>query len=82
MRTHSIQCAPEEGIMAKKGPKKAGKGEVLVIASKMKDAIRKHNCNVSSDVVDALSAKVHSMIAEAAGRCKDNGRKTVRGYDF
>ena len=68
--------------MAKK--KKAGKksGEVLVIASKMKDAIRKQGCNVSSDVVDALSAKMHEMIATACGRCKDNGRKTVRGYDF
>ncbi|MBK7893089.1 MAG: hypothetical protein IPJ84_20205 [Bdellovibrionales bacterium] len=70
--------------MAKKAKKggKAGKGEVLVIASKMKDAIRKQGCNVSSDVVDALSAKIHSMIGEACGRCKDNGRKTVRGYDF
>ena len=70
--------------MAKKSKatKKSAKGEVLVIASKMKDAIRKHGCNVSSDVVEALSAKVHSMIAEAVGRCKDNGRKTVRGYDF
>lgn len=63
--------------------KKGGsKGEVLVIASKMKDAIRKKGCNVSSDVVAALSAKLHSMIDEACGRCKDNGRKTVRGYDF
>lgn len=64
--------------------KKSGKksGEVLVIASKMKDAIRKQGCNVSSDVVDALSAKMHEMIKEACGRCKDNGRKTVRGYDF
>mgnify|MGYP001190399930 CR=1 FL=1 len=69
--------------MAKKSKgKKAPKGEVLIIASKMKDAIRKHGCNVSSDVVDALSAKVHAMIGEAVGRCKDNGRKTVRGYDF
>ncbi len=67
---------------AKKSGKKAAKGEVLVIASKMKDAIRKHGCNVSSDVVDALSAKIHSMIGEATARCKDNGRKTVRGYDF
>jgi histone H3/H4 len=68
--------------MAKKGAKKAAKGEVLIIASKMKDAIRKHDCNVSSDVVDALSAKVHAMIGEAVARCKNNGRKTVRGYDF
>ncbi len=66
----------------KKSGKKTSKGEVLVIASKMKDAIRKQGCNVSSDVVDALSAKMHEMITEACARCKDNGRKTVRGYDF
>lgn len=64
--------------MAKKG----GKKEVLVIASKMKEAIRKHGCNVSSDVVDTLSAKIHDLIGEAAARCKSNGRKTVRGADF
>lgn len=70
--------------------KKAGKakssgkksGEVLIVASKMKDAIRGHGCNVSSDVVDALSARVHEMISGAVKRCQENGRKTVRGYDF
>jgi hypothetical protein len=67
--------------MAKKS-KGGKKGEVLVIASKMKDAIRSQGCNVSSDVVDALSGKIHEMIKAAVGRCKDNGRKTVRGYDF
>ncbi len=65
--------------MAKKAKKG---GEILIISSKMKDAIRKTGCNVSSDVVDALSARVHEMIIEAANRCKENGRKTVRGYDF
>jgi hypothetical protein len=67
--------------MAKKS-KKASKGEVLVIASKLKDAIKKRGCNTSSDVVAELSAKLHAMVDEACARCKDNGRKTVRGYDF
>lgn len=67
--------------MAKKKAKKGG-GEILIIGSKMKDAIRKNNCNVSSDVIEALSARVHEMIGEAVNRCKSNGRKTVRGYDF
>lgn len=62
--------------------KKKGGGEILIVGSKMKDAIRKQGCNVSSDVIDALSARVHEMIKEAANRCKENGRKTVRGYDF
>ncbi len=68
--------------MAKKKAKKSGGGEILVIASKMKDAIRGKNCNVASDVVEALSSRIHEMITTAVGRCKENGRKTVRGYDF
>lgn len=69
--------------MAKKKAKKGGGSrEVLIVGSKMKDAIRKNNCNVSSDVIEALNARVHEMILEAVTRCKENGRKTVRGYDF
>lgn len=64
--------------MAKKG--KAG--ETLVIASKLKDAIRSGGCNVSSDVIDGVSAKLHGMVKEAIARCKENGRKTVRSHDF
>jgi histone H3/H4 len=66
--------------MSKKKAKKSG--EILIVGSKMKDAIRKNGCNVSSDVLDALSSRVHEMIGEAVNRCKENGRKTVRGYDF
>lgn len=69
---------------AKGGAKKAAKGggEVLIVASKMKDAIRSNDCNVSGDVIEALNAKVHEMIVNAVSRAKENGRKTVRGYDF
>jgi histone H3/H4 len=69
--------------MAKKSKKaKKSGGEVLIVASKMKDAIRGHDCNVSSDVLEALNARVYAMIEDAVNRCKANGRKTVRGYDF
>ena len=56
--------------------------EVLVVASKVKDAIKEQDCNTASDAVDALSAKVAKMVKEAADRAKANGRKTVRGIDF
>ncbi|MFA6064475.1 MAG: hypothetical protein WCW44_01515 [archaeon] len=56
--------------------------EVLVVASKVKDAIKEEDCNTASDVVDALSGKVAKMIKEAAARAKENGRKTVRACDF
>jgi len=67
--------------MAKKA-KKGGKKEVLIVGSKMKDAIRSAGCNVSGDVIDYLNEKVHALIADAVKRAKENGRKTVRGYDF
>jgi histone H3/H4 len=56
--------------------------EVLVVASKIKDAIKAEDCNTASDVVDALSGKVAKMVKEAAARAKENGRKTVRSCDF
>lgn len=67
--------------------KKAGKGsakknEILIVGSKMKDAIRSSGCNVAGDAIEHLNAKVHAMIANAVARAKENGRKTVRGYDF
>jgi len=56
--------------------------EVLVVASKVKDAIKAEGCNTAGDAVDALSVKVAKMIKDAASRAKENGRKTVRGLDF
>jgi histone H3/H4 len=65
----------------KKGVK-GGKKEVVIVGSKMKDAIRSNDCNVAGDVIEFLNEKVHEMILNAVQRAKENGRKTVRGYDF
>ncbi|NMA44479.1 MAG: hypothetical protein GX950_01545 [Candidatus Diapherotrites archaeon] len=56
--------------------------EILVVTSKIKEAIKAEGCNTASDAVDALSIKVSKMVKEAAARAKENGRKTVRGIDF
>lgn len=69
-----------KGKKAAKGAKKSG--EILIVASKMKDAIRSNDCNVAGDAIDFLNAKVHAIIEGAVKRAQDNGRKTVRGYDF
>jgi histone H3/H4 len=71
--------------MAKKKAAKGGakkSNEILIVGSKMKDAIRSNDCNVSSDVIEALNERVHALIADAVKRCQANGRKTVRGTDF
>lgn len=57
-------------------------GDVLVVTSKVKEAIKAEGCNTASDAVEAISAKVNAMVKEAAERAKANGRKTVRGVDF
>lgn len=56
--------------------------DILIVASKVKDTIKKQKCQTSGDLVEALSDKVHDMLAAAADRAKKNGRATVRPYDL
>jgi hypothetical protein len=69
--------------MAKTGKtsKKVTK-EILVVGSKMKDVVKAAGCMSSGDLIEALSEKVHTILAEAAARAKGNGRSTVRPYDL
>ncbi len=68
-----------------KAPAKKSKSaskEILVVGSKMKDVVKAAGCMSSGDLVEALSERVHSILAEAAARAKGNGRSTVRPYDL
>lgn len=76
-----------KGKKAAKGGAKATKsgkkmGEMMIVASKMKDAIRGSGFNVAGDAIHHLNEKVHSMLQAATHRAGTNGRKTVRGHDF
>jgi histone H3/H4 len=68
----------------KKKAKKSGgrRGEMLLVGSKTKDALRKNKVNVAGDAIDGLNSVVHYYIQQAAARAKANKRKTVRGHDF
>ena len=70
--------------MAKNGKttKKGASKEILIVGSKMKDVIKSAGCMSSGDLIEALSERVHSMLADAAARAKGNGRSTVRPYDL
>ncbi|UCF66730.1 MAG: hypothetical protein JSV80_13220 [Acidobacteriota bacterium] len=82
--------------MAKRTKKKAGKRraktkarskkapsfEMLMVTSKVKQALRNHDVNVASDAVESLNGVVHWYIQQAASRAAANGRKTVRAHDF
>jgi len=56
--------------------------EVVVVGSKLKDAVKEKGCQSSGDLVEAVSEKVHDMITAAVERAKQNGRATVRPYDL
>ncbi len=62
--------------MAKKG------AEPMIVASKVKAAIKKAGCNTAGDALDGLNGVVGWYIDQAAKRAKANGRKTVRSHDF
>lgn len=55
---------------------------MLVVQSKVKELISKHEMNSSGDLADALSAVVEKKLARAVERAKANGRKTVRPEDL
>ncbi len=55
---------------------------MLLVASKVKDAIKGKGCNTAGDALDALNAWVGWLIEQAAKRAEANGRKTVKGHDF
>ncbi len=59
------------------------KAEVLVVASKLKDYIRKKSgMNTSASVLEALSNKLRSLCDQAIENAKTEGRKTVMDRDF
>ena len=58
------------------------KEETLVVASKVKAALREQDVNVGEGSVEALNGLVQWYIVQAAMRAKANGRKTVRPHDF
>ncbi|MCC7138655.1 MAG: hypothetical protein IT460_09550 [Planctomycetes bacterium] len=64
--------------------KKAGKGGGgnMVVASKVKDAVRGAGVRAAGDLVDAVNAAVGGLLKAAIGRCKANGRGTVRPQDL
>lgn len=62
--------------------KKSKQREVVVVASKIKEAVKEAGCQSSGDLVEAISDKVHDLLEEAVERAKQNGRATVRAYDL
>ncbi|PIN70721.1 DUF1931 domain-containing protein [Candidatus Woesearchaeota archaeon CG11_big_fil_rev_8_21_14_0_20_57_5] len=52
----------------------------VIVKSKVKDVAG--DCNVASDFIGALDAKVAGLIKEACERAKANNRRTVMAKDL
>lgn len=53
-----------------------------VVASQVKELIKKHEMQCASDFCDALDKVVEAKVAKATERAKSNDRKTVRAGDL
>jgi len=62
--------------------KKQAAKEPLVVGSKVKAYIKSKEGKTSSDVLEALNAKVYCLLDAAIGRAQANKRTTVRAADF
>ena len=63
--------------------KKVRETEVLVVASKVKDYIRRNSeMNTSGEVLQALSDQIRSLCDKAMDSARADGRKTVMERDF
>jgi histone H3/H4 len=66
--------------MAKAKAKKAK--YTFFVKKAVQDYAREKKMMVGSDAYDAINAAINNILNEAAGRCKDNKRKTLKAYDF
>ena len=71
-------------VVASRQPEPApGPREILVVASRLKDYIRKaYGMNTSDGVLEPLSDELRRLAARAADNAREDGRKTVLDRDF
>jgi hypothetical protein len=67
---------------AKKGKSGGAPKEMLLVASKVRQMLKDAGCNTAGDALDGLNGYVYWLVAQAAKRAGENGRKTVRAHDF
>ncbi len=71
--------------MSKKAkPAKAAKGPkyTFFVKKAVQDFARDSGMMVGSDAYEAFNLAMHKTLTDAASRCKDNKRKTLKAYDF
>ena len=66
----------------KKKPAPTKTVEVLLVGSKVRQAVKDAGCHFGGDAMLGLNGWVHWLIGQATQRAHANGRKTVRAHDF
>jgi histone H3/H4 len=56
-------------------------GEVLVVASKVRNYLRGKNVKMSGELIEALNKQIKSVLDQAASRAQANKRATVKPQD-
>lgn len=56
--------------------------EILIVGSKVKTVIKDAGLRSDGELAQAVSDKVHEMLAAAVKRCEANKRGTVRPCDL
>ncbi len=63
--------------------KKMAKPKITYFVKKaVQDFAKANKMMVGSDAYDAINVRIDEMMKEAANRCKENKRKTMKAYDF
>ncbi|RDE15654.1 MAG: hypothetical protein C4K48_03495 [Candidatus Thorarchaeota archaeon] len=69
--------------MSKKAKPVAKTGKYTFYVKKaIQDFARDKDMMVGSDAYDAFNNAINHLLLDAAARCKDNKRKTLKAYDF
>ncbi len=72
--------------MSKKAKSKKASGKkpkyTFFVKKAIQDFAKDNKMMVGSDAYDAFNLAIHKMLTEAAGRTKENKRKTLKAYDF
>ncbi|TFG95230.1 hypothetical protein E4H12_13695 [Candidatus Thorarchaeota archaeon] len=67
---------------AKKAVAKSAPKYTFFVKKAIQDFARDAGMMVGSDAYEAFNVTMHNMLTEAAARCTDNKRKTMKAYDF
>lgn len=70
-------AAKKTAAKAKAAPK-----YTFYVKKAVQDFARDSGMMVGSDAYDAFNTAVHELLTNAASRCTDNKRKTLKAYDF